>query len=261
VFERFTEQARQVVVLAQEQSRSLGHDYIGTEHILIGLATVEPGVGDVLRAAGLPADRVRDEVAARVGTGDPAQVHGQIPFTPRAKRTLELALREALTLGHRHIGPEHILLGLLRDADGVEGQILADAGTTTEELRDTVLATLPATAPAHAHGSGHAYTALRAPVDLAWLIGPGLSSVLGSLAREVRHELGRDPDAGDLLLVLALVPDTVAAEALRELGVEPDALQATVERRRSERERLVAPLAPDVLAAIRKHLGLPDPPP
>ena len=111
VFERFTERARQVVVLAQDEARALKHNYIGTEHILLGLLREEEGLAArVLESLDITVEEVRAQVARIVGQGDEV-TSGQIPFTPRAKKVLELALREALSLGHNYIGTEHILLG------------------------------------------------------------------------------------------------------------------------------------------------------
>ena len=111
MFERFTERARQVVVLAQEEARTLKHNYIGTEHILLGLLREEEGLAArVLESLDITVERVRAQVVRIVGSGEEV-TSGQIPFTPRAKKVLELALREALSLGHNYIGTEHILLG------------------------------------------------------------------------------------------------------------------------------------------------------
>jgi ATP-dependent Clp protease ATP-binding subunit ClpA len=142
VFERFTERARQVVVLALDEARVLKHNYIGTEHLLLGLLREEDGVAaHVLKAFEITADGVRVQVAEIVGEGDEA-VTGQIPFTPRAKKVLELSLREALHLGHNYIGTEHILLGLAREDAGVAARILLDFGVDSEKIRDEVIATL-----------------------------------------------------------------------------------------------------------------------
>jgi ATP-dependent Clp protease ATP-binding subunit ClpC len=112
VFERFTERARQVVVLAQEEARALRHNYIGTEHLLLGLLREEEGLAArVLRSLDVELEAVREQVARIVGTGEEA-TSGQIPFTPRAKKVLELALREAKAMGHGYIGTEHVMLGL-----------------------------------------------------------------------------------------------------------------------------------------------------
>src|SRR5262249_25624389 len=126
MFERFTERARQVVVLAQEEARTLKHNYIGTEHILLGLLREEEGLAArVLESLDITVERVRAQVVRIVGSGEEV-TSGQIPFTPRAKKVLELALREALSLGHNYIGTEHILLGLVRENEGVAPRILLD---------------------------------------------------------------------------------------------------------------------------------------
>ena len=128
MFERFTERARQVVVLAQEEARTLGHNYIGTEHILLGLLAEQYGIAaQVLVSLDIPLERVRGLVVRIVGSSEEV-TSGQIPFTPRAKGVLELALREAMGLGHDYIGTEHILLGLARENDGVATRILLDFG-------------------------------------------------------------------------------------------------------------------------------------
>src|SRR5436189_6157390 len=124
MFERFTERARQVVVLAQEEARTLKHNYIGTEHILLGLLREEEGLAArVLESLGVALDEVRGQVSRIVGRGDEVTT-GQIPFTPRAKKVLELSLREALLLGHNYIGTEHILLGIARENQGVASRLL-----------------------------------------------------------------------------------------------------------------------------------------
>jgi ATP-dependent Clp protease ATP-binding subunit ClpA len=149
MFERFTERARQVVVLAQDEARLLKHNYIGTEHELLGLIREEDGVAArVLATLGVTLELVREEVRRIVGTGDGFS-SGQIPFTPRAKRVLELAMREALSLGHDYIGTEHILLGLVREGEGVANAILLDLGADPDNLRSGVLQLLsdPAAAP------------------------------------------------------------------------------------------------------------------
>ena len=144
MFERFTERARQVVVLAQEEARSLRHNHIGTAHILLGLLREEDGLGaQVLNSLGLSLERVRAEIVRRAGdTGDEV-TSGQIPFTPRAKKVLELSLREALSLSHDYIATEHILLGLVREAEGTAVQILIDFGADPETVRNEVIRLLP----------------------------------------------------------------------------------------------------------------------
>jgi ClpA/ClpB-like protein len=139
VFERFTERARQVVVLAQEEARGLGHNYIGSEHILLGLLREEEGLAArVLESLGITLERVRTQVERIVSRGEELTA-GQIPFTPRAKRVLERAHREALSLGHNYIGTEHLLLGLAREDEGVATRILLDFDADSETVRNAVI--------------------------------------------------------------------------------------------------------------------------
>jgi ATP-dependent Clp protease ATP-binding subunit ClpC len=139
VFERFTERARQVVVLAQTEARTLRHNYIGTEHLLLGLLREEEGLAArALASLGITVEEARAQVARVIGTGDDV-VSGQIPFTPRAKKVLELSLKEALSLGHDYIGTEHILLGIAREREGVAAQVLLEFDADAEKVRDEVL--------------------------------------------------------------------------------------------------------------------------
>ena len=139
MFERFTDRARRVVVLAQEEARMLNHNYIGTEHILLGLIKEGEGVAAKgLEALGISLDGVRTQVEEIIGQGQQAP-SGHIPFTPRAKKVLELSLREALQLGHNYIGTEHILLGLIREGDGVAAQVLVKLGADLNRVRQQVI--------------------------------------------------------------------------------------------------------------------------
>jgi ATP-dependent Clp protease ATP-binding subunit ClpC len=139
VFERFTERARQVVVFGQDEARLLKHNYIGTEHILLGLLREEEGLAArVLESLDITVDEVRAQVARIVGEGDEV-TSGQIPFTPRAKKLLELALRESQSLGHNYIGTEHILLGLVRENEGVAARILLDFDADAETIRNEII--------------------------------------------------------------------------------------------------------------------------
>jgi len=139
MFERFTERARQVVVLAQEEARGLSHNYIGTEHLLLGVLRLDGGVAiEVLSRFGLSAEAAREDVKRIVGLGVEG-TPGQIPFTPRAKSALELSLRESAALGDKHIDAEHILLALARVRDGVAARILVDAGVDAASLRNLVV--------------------------------------------------------------------------------------------------------------------------
>jgi ATP-dependent Clp protease ATP-binding subunit ClpC len=155
VFERFTERARQVVVLAQDEARALKHNYIGTEHILLGLLREEEGLAArVLESLDITVEEVREQVKRLVGEGDEEIVTGQIPFTPRAKKVLELALREALSLGHSYIGTEHVLLGVVRENQGVAARILLDFDADAETIRNEIFRMLPGPAgPGLMHGA------------------------------------------------------------------------------------------------------------
>jgi ATP-dependent Clp protease ATP-binding subunit ClpC len=139
VFERFTDRARRVVVLAQEEARLLNHNYIGTEHILLGLLNEGEGIAaQALESLDIDLASVREEVVKIIGQGQQSP-SGHIPFTPRAKKVLELSLREALQLGHNYIGTEHILLGLIREGEGVAAQVLQQLGAELQKVRQTVI--------------------------------------------------------------------------------------------------------------------------
>src|SRR5580658_10249457 len=142
VFERFTDRARRVLVLAQEEARLLNHSFIGTEHLLLGLIHEGDGLAaKTLESLGISLEAVRAKVADTIGPAGVAPT-GSPPFTPRAKKVLELALREALQLGHNYIGTEHILLGLVREGEGVAAQVLQSLDISLEAVRDTVEETI-----------------------------------------------------------------------------------------------------------------------
>jgi ATP-dependent Clp protease ATP-binding subunit ClpC len=142
MFERFTDRARRTIVLAQEEARMLNHNYIGTEHILLALIYEGEGVAaKTLESLGISHDAVRHQVEEIIGRGQQAP-SGHIPFTPRAKKVLELSLREALQLGHTYIGTEHILLGLIREGDGVAAQVLVRLGADLDRTRQQVIEVL-----------------------------------------------------------------------------------------------------------------------
>jgi ATP-dependent Clp protease ATP-binding subunit ClpC len=158
MFERFTDRARRVVVEAQHEARALGHDYIGTEHLLLGLIGEGGGVGaKALESLGIGAEGLRERVVTIVGTGQHT-VAGHIPFTPQAKQVLRLSLAEALRFGHNYIGTEHVLLGLIQEKDGVAAQALADAGADLGRVRAEVVRLLaqyqPRTGPEADGGQG-----------------------------------------------------------------------------------------------------------
>jgi|SRR5271165_196723 len=140
MFERFTDRARRVIVDAQNEARSLGHNYIGPEHILLGLINEGDGVGaKALEAMQISADTVRGRIEEITGRGQVPPSTGHIPFTPRAKKVLELSLREALQLGHNYIGTEHLLLGLIHEGDGVAAQVLVGLDVELDRTRQLVI--------------------------------------------------------------------------------------------------------------------------
>ncbi|MFI5844338.1 ATP-dependent Clp protease ATP-binding subunit, partial [Catenuloplanes sp. NPDC051500] len=177
MFERFTDRARRVVVLAQEEARMLNHNYIGTEHILLGLIHEGEGVAaKALESLGVSLEGVRQQVEEIIGQGQQAP-SGHIPFTPRAKKVLELSLREALQLGHNYIGTEHILLGLIREGEGVAAQVLVKLGADLNRVRQQVIQLLSG----YSEGKGGAATAGTAPGESA----PSTSLVLDQFGRNL----------------------------------------------------------------------------
>jgi hypothetical protein len=177
VFERFTERARQAVVLAQDEARVLKHNYIGTEHLLLGLLREEEGVAArVLDSLDVTLVEVRAQVTRVVGEGDEV-VTGQIPFTPRAKKVLELGLREALSLGHNYIGTEHVLLGLIRENEGVAARILLEFDADADKIRDQIIRML----------SGASYRPPEAPSDTSEAPPPRSPPVATEVVEEIER--------------------------------------------------------------------------
>jgi hypothetical protein len=223
--ERFTERARQVVVLAQEEARALRHSYIGTEHILLGLLLEGEGLAArVLESLDITVERVRGQVVRIVGSGEEV-TSGHIPFTPRAKKVFELSLREALSLGNPYIDTEHLLLALVRENEGVATRILLDFDADSEKVRSAVLHVVPGPSSrgphiggAHSHRKPHP---LRPPLD--W----GRAGVLWRPDRALRRPLR--------------VAERLASVALEELGF----------RVRVDRVRPQVPARPGVREAAR----------
>jgi ATP-dependent Clp protease ATP-binding subunit ClpA len=229
MFERFTNRARHVVVLAQEEARRLQHNYIGTEHILLGLLGEPEGVASrVLQGFGVSLEGTREEIKVIIGVGTQKVGGGHIPFTPRAKKTLEYALREALQLHHNYIGTEHILLGVIREGDGVGAKILKQHSADLATIRTAVLDLLMPGVPAGgargrrwlrrfaASGPGGA----AEPEEQSELrTTPAADTSLSEAARLA----GAQPIGSHHLLLAALGdPDTAAARALAALGVDLD---------------------------------------
>jgi ATP-dependent Clp protease ATP-binding subunit ClpA len=233
MFERFTNRARRVVVLAQEQARDLNHNYIGTEHLLLGLAKEDDGIaGRVLAAHGMPYEVVRQDVIDKVKIGKGDSPSGHIPFTPRAKKTLELSLREALQLNHNYIGTEHLLLGLIKEGDGVAAQVLSKHADLLA-IRFSVLDLAPAGDPddgkdKRASAAGRVLGMVRERLSGGRWVTEEERRVTATPAAEATvaeaaRLAGTGPVGSHHLLLAALAdPDSAAARALADLGVDLD---------------------------------------
>ena len=222
MFERFTDRARTVVVLAQEEARTLGHNSIGTEHLLLGLAAEGNGVAaKVLDDAGATVEVVRADVERIVGrvAGVPER---RIPFTPRAKKVLEYSLREALKLSHNYIGTEHILLGIVAEGQGVAAQILASHGLGPEETRTRVVERLGVTAEGTA-----AIGRWRPPAGGPhFLRGARVSRATAEIGLQARQLAGAETQtSAHLLRAIVAATDTQAGRALASLGVTAEAVE------------------------------------
>ena len=193
MFQRFTDRARRVVVLAQEEARMLNHNYIGTEHILLGLIHEGEGVAaKALESLGISLEAVRQQVEEIIGQGeDPPQ--GHIPFTPRAKKVLELSLRESLQLGHHYIGTEHILLGLICEGEGVAAQVLVKLGADLNRVRQQVIQLLHGYRDTEPQAASAGPRAAPSPSDLQARV-DAIEPRLSAIERRV----GTGPGTGDL---------------------------------------------------------------
>jgi ATP-dependent Clp protease ATP-binding subunit ClpC len=223
MFERFTDRARRVVVLAQEEARMLNHNYIGTEHILLGLIHEGEGVAaKALESLGISLEAVRQQVEEIIGQGQEAP-SGHIPFTPRAKKVLELSLRESRQLGHDYIGTEHILLGLIREGDGVAAQVLVKLGGDLNRVRQRVIELLQ-------NHRGEAEPVGRAAARRERGLPPDIASrldAIGSRLSAVEQRTGTRPDTGEL--------DQQIEQVLRDRHAAVDAQE--FERAASLRDR------------------------
>jgi ATP-dependent Clp protease ATP-binding subunit ClpA len=220
MFERFTNRARHSIVLAQEEARRLQHNYIGTEHLLLGLLGEPDGLGGkALEGFGMSLDATRDLVEAKVGAGKKS-VDGHIPFTPRAKKALELALREALALRHDYIGTEHLLLGVIREGEGVGAEIIRGQAGDLLAVRMAVLDLAPAGGPAE---SRHWLRRFR-PNPLGEPSEPDemrITNAADASFGEAARLAGGSPVGSHHLLLATLGdPTTAAARALATLGVD-----------------------------------------
>jgi ATP-dependent Clp protease ATP-binding subunit ClpA len=217
MFERFTDRARRVVVLAQEEARLLGHNYIGTEHILLGLIHENDGVAaKVLERLGISLEAVRTKVEAIIGEGGGAP-SGHIPFTPRAKKVLELSLREALQLGHNYIGTEHILLGLIREGEGVGAQVLVNLGAELSAVRQEVIQQLSGFRSTSWRAGGHPAPGRQ---------GPRETPAAAKASVEARRLAGSGAvGSHHYLLGLLQEQESMAAKVLSDLGVTREAIE------------------------------------
>jgi ATP-dependent Clp protease ATP-binding subunit ClpC len=211
MFERFSDRARRVVVLSQEEAQLLSHDYIGTEHILLGLLHEGEGVAArALRSLGISLEAARRQVEEIVGEGG-SSPSGHIPFTPRAKKVLELSLREALQLGHNYIGTEHILLGLVREGEGVACQALVKLGASLPTVRARVLQLVADGTVEGAAGR------MR--------LSPELVAVLDEARRAAEAKGEAQVMPVHLFLAADEHPDGAAARMLRVVGIDRDELR------------------------------------
>src|SRR5690242_2014292 len=193
MFERFTDRARRVVVLAQQEARTLNHNYIGTEHILLGLIHEGEGVAaKALESLGISLEAVRQQVEEIIGQGQQAP-SGHIPFTPRAKKVLELSLRESLQLGHNYIGTEHILLAMLREGEGVAAQILVKLGADLNRVRQQVIQLLHGYPGKRPEGSPAGPRERGLPPETAARL-----NEIESRLSAVEQRAGTGPDTGEL---------------------------------------------------------------
>jgi ATP-dependent Clp protease ATP-binding subunit ClpC len=192
MFERFSDRARRVIVLAQEEARMLNHNYIGTEHILLGLIHEGEGVAaKALESLGISLDAVRQQVEEIIGQGQQA-LSGHIPFTPRAKKVLELSQREAARLGHAYIGTEHILLGLIREGDGVAAQVLVTLGADLNRVRQQVIQLL------HGPRVREPLSARSTTLELSLPAVQGRLKAIDQRLAAVEQRVGTGPDTSDL---------------------------------------------------------------
>jgi len=245
MFERFTDRSRRVVVLAQEEARMLNHEYVGTEHILLGLIRAHGGVAaEALESLGITEEAARRQVEEIVGRGQAGPAKGHLPFTPRGKKVLQLSLREAIALGHGYVGTEHILLGLIREDEGVATRVLNGLDVDPNTIRQQVIRLVsarqihqePRTGRAGGRGKRKQLSALRDQLDsVSWRL-----SVL-------EQRVGTTPD------VAQLDRDISQIRRDRESAIDAqDFENAAVLRGREQR------LADDKAARLQEWAALPS---
>jgi hypothetical protein len=225
MFKRFTDRARRVVVLAQEEARMLNHNYIGTEHILLALLHEGEGVAaKALESLGISLEAVRTQVEEIIGQGQQIP-SGHVPFTPRAKKVMELSLREALQLGHDYIGTEHILLGLIREGDGVAAQVLIRLGAHRDRVRQQVIQLL------HGYQGKEPRLASRPPEEGApWPEAQARLDAVEDWLAAVEQRVGTGPDTSDLDEQI----DRVRRERLAAANAQEDEQAAALRNREKE---------------------------
>jgi ATP-dependent Clp protease ATP-binding subunit ClpA len=246
MFQRFTDRARTVVVLAQDEARRLDHNYIGTEHLLLGLIREGEGVAaKALEALGISLDSVRQQVEQIIGQGQQAP-SGHIPFTPRAKKVLELSLRESQQLGHNYIGTEHILLGVIHPSDGVARQVLVKLGADPNRVRQQVIRLL------QEHSAEESVSARSAAQELRLL--PAVKSRLEAAEQRltaIEQRVGTGPDTGDLDQQIEIV------RTEKEAAVDAHDYAQAASLRNREKE-LLASKAARQEQWVAGHPALPD---
>lgn len=220
MFERFTTEARSIVVGAQEEARLLKHNYIGTEHLLLAMLRPETGTAAVLRTVGIGLEPTRAAVVEIIGEGGSPSPSGHIPFTPRSKKVLELSLREAIKVGDNSIRAEHVLLGLVREGEGVAAQVLVQQGAPLDRVREAAMARLAQLA----RSSTGPYPALAGR-------SAGARTPAADNALTVAGRLAATGPVGShhLLEALARSPESAAARVLAALGVDAEAVAAKID--------------------------------
>jgi len=237
MFDRFTDRARKVMGLARQEAQRFNHDYIDVEHVLLGLIQEGSGVAaDVLKRLGVDPKRIRREIEGALVRGNAMPTMGRIPFTPRARRMLELSLEEARGLSHLYIGTEHLLLGLIREGDGIAGQVLREAGVRLRDVREEVLRVLGGESPdaekkPHSSLTSHARGAMDVTlpaIDFSRFA--DRSRVVMGLARQEAQRLCHDFIGTEHILLGLVAANGGAVEILEQLGIHPNQVREETEK-------------------------------